>query len=111
VTLSAYTTASAVIYQDFRALLERSVHSGSLSHYAHMGLEMIREVRKYGPDVRSCSRCMNFWPFAMRKADAEDERNAVPEGSSTGLPPLFPGNFRTDFFMREAVREVVPWTR
>src|ERR1700724_1529620 len=41
-----------VVYRDFRALLERFrptvVH---FHHYAHLGLELIREVRKYGAEV------------------------------------------------------------
>jgi hypothetical protein len=41
-----------VVYEDFRALLERFqptvVH---FHHYVHLGLEMIREVRKYSRDT------------------------------------------------------------
>ena len=92
-----------VIYQDFRALLERfrptAVH---FHHYAHMGLEMIREVRKYGPDVPIVLTLHEFLAICnaqgqMLKTNGMLCQKAAPLDCHL----CFPGISAQDFFMRE----------
>ena len=92
-----------VIYEDFRALLERfrptAVH---FHHYAHMGLEMIREVRKYDPSVPIILTLHEFLAICnaqgqMLKTNGMLCRKAAPLDCHLCFPEISP----QDFFMRE----------
>jgi glycosyltransferase involved in cell wall biosynthesis len=92
-----------VVYQDFRALLERFrptvVH---FHHYAHLGLEMIREVRKYDPAVPIALTLHEFLGICnahgqMVKTNGILCQKAAPLDCSLCFPETSP----QQFFMRE----------
>jgi glycosyltransferase involved in cell wall biosynthesis len=92
-----------VVYQDFRALLERfrptAVH---FHHYAHMGLEMIREVRKCDPSVPIVLTLHEFLAICHAQGQMLKTNGLLCEKAA----PLdchlcFPGISPQDFFMRE----------
>ena len=92
-----------VVYQDFRALLERFrptiVH---FHHYAHLGLEMIREVRKYDPGVPIALTLHEYLGICnafgqMVKTNGVLCQKATPLDCSLCFPATSP----QQFFMRE----------
>ena len=92
-----------VVYEDFRALLERLtptiVH---FHHYAHLGLELIREVRKYDSGVPIALTLHEFLGIChangqMVKTDGMLCHKAAPLDCSLCFPATSP----QDFFMRE----------
>jgi glycosyltransferase involved in cell wall biosynthesis len=92
-----------VIYDEFRALLERFRPTvAHFHHYAHLGLEMIREVRKFAPD---CMIVMTLHEFlAMCHAQGQMlKTNGVLCNQAAPLDchACFPGTSPQDFFLRE----------
>jgi glycosyltransferase involved in cell wall biosynthesis len=92
-----------MVYEDFRALLERfrptAVH---FHHYAHMGLEMIREVRKFGPEVPIVLTLHEF--LAMCHAQGQMLKTnglLCQKAAPLDCHLCFPGISLQDFFMRE----------
>jgi glycosyltransferase involved in cell wall biosynthesis len=92
-----------VVYRDFRSLLERFrptvVH---FHHYAHLGLELIREVRKYGSSIPIVLTLHEF--LAICNANGQMiKTNGVLCQKSAPLDchMCFPGTSAQDFFMRE----------
>jgi glycosyltransferase involved in cell wall biosynthesis len=92
-----------VIYRNFRALLERFrptiVH---FHHYAHLGLELIREVRKYSPDAPIILTLHEFLAIChaqgqMLKTNGVLCHKAAPLDCHMCFPDISP----QDFFMRE----------
>jgi glycosyltransferase involved in cell wall biosynthesis len=92
-----------VVYRDFRALLERFrptvVH---FHHYAHLGLELIREVRKYSADVPIFLTLHEFLAIChaqgqMLKTNGMLCQKAAPLDCHMCFPDISP----QDFFMRE----------
>jgi glycosyltransferase involved in cell wall biosynthesis len=92
-----------VVYQDFRALLERfqptAVH---FHHFAHMGLELLREVRKYGPHIPIILTLHEFLAIChaqgqMLKTNGALCRKAAPLDCHLCFPDISP----QDFFLRE----------
>jgi glycosyltransferase involved in cell wall biosynthesis len=92
-----------VVYRDFRALLERfrptAVH---FHHYAHLGLELIREVRKYAADVPIVLTLHEFLAIChaqgqMLKTNGLLCQKAVPFDCHMCFPDISP----QDFFVRE----------
>jgi glycosyltransferase involved in cell wall biosynthesis len=92
-----------VVYRDFRSLLERFrptvVH---FHHYAHLGLELIREVRKYGRDVKVVLTLHEFLAICHAQGQMLKTNGVLCEKAA----PLdchlcFPGISAQDFFMRE----------
>jgi len=92
-----------VVYDDFRALLERFrpniVH---FHHYAHLGLELIREVRKYDARVPIALTLHEFLGICnahgqMVKTNGVLCQKAAPLDCNA----CFPGISPQDFFMRE----------
>lgn len=92
-----------IVYEHFRALLERfkptAVH---FHHYAHMGLEMIREVRKYSSDIPIILTLHEFLGIChaqgqMLKTNGSLCQKAAPLDCHLCFPDISPQNF----FMRE----------
>jgi glycosyltransferase involved in cell wall biosynthesis len=92
-----------VVYRDFRALLERFrptvVH---FHHYAHLGLELVREVRKYSSDVPILLTLHEFLAIChaqgqMLKTNGMLCQKAAPLDCHLCFPDISP----QDFFMRE----------
>ncbi len=92
-----------VVYRDFRALLERfqptAVH---FHHFAHMGLEMLREVRKYDPQIPIVLTLHEFLAIChaqgqMLKTNGSLCRKAAPLDCHLCFPDISP----QDFFLRE----------
>lgn len=92
-----------VVYRDFRALLDRFrptvVH---FHHFAHLGLEMIREVRKYSPEVPILLTLHEFLALChaqgqMLKTNGLLCQKAAPLDCHMCFPDISP----QDFFMRE----------
>jgi glycosyltransferase involved in cell wall biosynthesis len=92
-----------VIYHEFRAMLERFnptvVH---FHHYAHLGLEMIREVRKFKRDVAIVLTLHEYLAMCnaqgqMLKANGLLCMKAAP----LDCHQCFPGISPQDFFLRE----------
>ncbi len=92
-----------VVYEDFRALLERfrpaAVH---FHHYSHMGLELIREVRKYDPAIPIVLTLHEFLGIChahgqMLKTSGVLCQKAAPLDCHLCFPHISP----QDFFMRE----------
>ncbi len=92
-----------VVYQDFRALLERfrpsAVH---FHHYAHMGLELIREVRHFGPGIPILLTLHEFLGIChaqgqMLKTNGLLCEKSGPLDCHLCFPEISPQNF----FMRE----------
>jgi len=92
-----------VVYKNFRSLLERFrptiVH---FHHYAHLGLELIREVRKYASDIPIVLTMHEFLAICnangqMIKTNGVLCQKAVP----LDCHMCFPGISAQDFFMRE----------
>lgn len=92
-----------VIYEDFSALLKRFkptvVH---FHHYAHMGLELIREVRKFDNDVPVFLTLHEFLAIChaqgqMLKTNGTLCRRAAPIDCHLCFPEIPPQTF----FMRE----------
>jgi glycosyltransferase involved in cell wall biosynthesis len=92
-----------VVYEDFRALLERfSPTIVHFHHYAHLGLELIREVRKYGSDVPIVLTLHEFLAIChaqgqMLKTNGLLCQKAAPLDCHLCFPDISP----QDFFMRE----------
>jgi len=93
----------AVVYREFRALLERFqptvVH---FHHYVHLGLEMIREVRKFMPQGRIIVTLHEFLAIChaqgqMLKTNGLLCAKALPLDCHRCFPDIAP----QDFFMRE----------
>jgi glycosyltransferase involved in cell wall biosynthesis len=92
-----------VIYEQFRSLLERFrpnvVH---FHHYVHLGLEMIREVRKFTPD---CLIVMTLHEFlAMCHAQGQMLKThgmLCNKASPLDCNACFPNIAPQDFFLRE----------
>jgi glycosyltransferase involved in cell wall biosynthesis len=92
-----------VIYDEFRSLLERFrpnvVH---FHHYVHLGLEMIREVRRFAPGCRIVVTLHEF--LAMCHAQGQMlKTNGVLCGKAAPLDchGCFPNIAPQDFFLRE----------
>lgn len=92
-----------VVYKDFRNLLERFrptiVH---FHHYVHLGLEMIREVRKYASDVPIILTLHEFLAIChaqgqMLKTNGLLCEKAAPLDCHMCFPDIAP----QDFFLRE----------
>jgi len=92
-----------VVYRDFRSLLERFrpsvVH---FHHYAHLGLELIREVRKYDAKVPIVLTLHEFLAIChaqgqMLKSNGTLCQKAAPLDCHVCFPHISP----QDFFMRE----------
>jgi glycosyltransferase involved in cell wall biosynthesis len=95
--------AREVVYREFRALLERFkptvVH---FHHYVHLGLEMIREVRKFMPQGRIILTLHEFLGICnahgqMLKTNGVLCSKALPLDCHRCFPDISP----QDFFMRE----------
>jgi glycosyltransferase involved in cell wall biosynthesis len=92
-----------VVYRDFRALLERFrptiVH---FHHYAHLGLELIREVRKYGADVPIVLTLHEFLAICHAQGQMLKSNGILCEkAASLDCHMCFPDISAQDFFMRE----------
>jgi glycosyltransferase involved in cell wall biosynthesis len=92
-----------VIYRDFRALLERfrpsAVH---FHHYAHMGLELIREVRKYDSDVPIVLTLHEFLAICNAQGQMLKTSGVLcQKAAPLDCHMCFPGISPQDFFMRE----------
>ncbi len=92
-----------IIYQQFRALLERFdptvVH---FHHYVHLGLEMIREVRHFMPQGKIFLTLHEF--LAMCHAQGQMlKRSGMLCSKAVPLDchQCFPGTTPQEFFMRE----------
>jgi glycosyltransferase involved in cell wall biosynthesis len=92
-----------IVYRHFRELLERfrptAVH---FHHYVHLGLEFIREVRKYSPDVSITVTLHEFLAMChaqgqMLKTSGTLCRKASPLDCHLCFPQISP----QEFFMRE----------
>jgi glycosyltransferase involved in cell wall biosynthesis len=92
-----------VVYHDFRELLERFrptvVH---FHHYVHMGLELVREVRKYAKDIPIVMTLHEFLAIChaqgqMLKTSGMLCQKAAPLDCHLCFPDISP----QDFFMRE----------
>lgn len=92
-----------VVYRDFRALLERFrptvVH---FHHYAHLGLELIREIRKYSSDIPIILTLHEFLAIChaqgqMLKTNGLLCQKSAPLDCHMCFPDISP----QDFFMRE----------
>jgi glycosyltransferase involved in cell wall biosynthesis len=92
-----------VVFEHFRGLLERfrptAVH---FHHYVHLGLEFIREVRKFGPDVAIIVTLHEFLAIChaqgqMLKTNGLLCKKASPHDCHLCFPDISP----QDFFMRE----------
>lgn len=92
-----------VVYSDFRALLERFrptvIH---FHHYAHLGLELIREVRKYAADAPLVMTLHEFLAIChaqgqMLKTNGVLCQKAAPLDCHMCFPDISP----QDFFLRE----------
>ena len=97
------TSDRRIIYQEFRALLERFnptvVH---FHHYVHLGLEMIREVRHFMPQGKIFLTLHEFLAMChaqgqMLKVNGLLCSKAVP----LDCHQCFPGTTPQEFFMRE----------
>jgi glycosyltransferase involved in cell wall biosynthesis len=92
-----------VIFENFRRLLENfrptAVH---FHHYVHLGLEFIREVRKFSPDVAIVVTLHEFLAICnaqgqMLKTNGLLCNRAAP----IDCHRCFPGTSPQEFFMRE----------
>jgi glycosyltransferase involved in cell wall biosynthesis len=92
-----------IIFEHFRELLERfrptAVH---FHHYVHLGLEFIREVRKFGPDVTITMTLHEFLAIChaqgqMLKTNGLLCKKAAPLDCHVCFPDISP----QDFFLRE----------
>ncbi len=92
-----------VVHEDFRALLERFrptvIH---FHHYAHLGLELIREVRKYASDAPIVVTLHEFLAIChaqgqMLKKNGLLCQKAAPLDCHMCFPDISP----QDFFLRE----------
>jgi glycosyltransferase involved in cell wall biosynthesis len=92
-----------VVHEDFRALLERFrptvIH---FHHYAHLGLELIREVRKYASDAPIVVTLHEFLAIChaqgqMLKMNGLLCQKAAPLDCHMCFPDISP----QDFFLRE----------
>jgi len=92
-----------IVFHDFRQLLEKfrpsAVH---FHHYVHLGLEFIREVRKFGPDVSISVTLHEFLAIChaqgqMLKTNGLLCRKAGPLDCHVCFPEISP----QDFFLRE----------
>jgi glycosyltransferase involved in cell wall biosynthesis len=92
-----------VAYEDFRSLLERFqptvVH---FHHYVHLGLELIREVRKYSPGTFIALTFHEFLAICnangqMRKTNGALCQKAAPFDCHLCFPSYSP----QEFFLRE----------
>lgn len=92
-----------VVYRDFRALLERFrptvVH---FHHYAHLGLELIREVRKYGADVPIILTLHEFLAICHAQGQMLKSNGVLcQKAAPLDCHLCFPDVSAQDFFMRE----------
>lgn len=96
-------TQGRVVYEDFRALLNHFrpsvVH---FQHYTYVGLELIREVRKYGSDVPIVLTLHEYLAICyahgqMVKTNGLLCQKAAPLDCHLCFPDISPQNF----FMRE----------
>ena len=92
-----------VVYRDFRALLERfrptAVH---FHHYAHMGLELIREVRKYDAAVPIVLTLHEFLAICNAQGQMLKTSGVLcHKAAPLDCHLCFPGVSPQDFFMRE----------
>ena len=92
-----------IVYQHFRELLDRFqptvVH---FHHYVHLGIELVREVRKYSPTVRIVMTLHEFLAIChaqgqMLKTNGILCTKASPFDCHLCFPKISP----QDFFMRE----------
>lgn len=92
-----------VVFRDFRALLEQFQPSAvHFHHYAHMGLELIREVRKFNTDIPIILTLHEFLAICnaqgqMLKTNGTLCHKAAPFDCHLCSPSISP----QDFFMRE----------
>jgi len=96
-------TQRSLVYEQFRQLLERFrptvVH---FHHYVHLGLELIREVRKYNSDIQIILTLHEFLAICHAQGQMLKENGMLCEKAA----PLdchlcFPEISAADFFMRE----------
>jgi glycosyltransferase involved in cell wall biosynthesis len=96
-------TDRKLIHEDFRGLLEQfkptAVH---LHHYVHMGLEMIREIRKFAPDIPIFLTLHDYLGIChaqgqMIKTNGMLCQRATPMDCNA----CYPNHSPQDFFMRE----------
>jgi len=92
-----------IVYQHFRELLERFqptvVH---FHHYVHMGLELVREVRKYSPSVRIVMTLHEFLAICHAQGQMLKTNGMLcMKASSFDCHLCFPEISPQDFFMRE----------
>jgi len=92
-----------IVYDDFRALLEHfaptAVH---FHHYVHLGLELVREVRRFGADLPIVMTLHEYLAVCnaqgqMLKTDGSLCRKAAP----LDCHGCFPERSPQEFFMRE----------
>jgi len=92
-----------VVYEDFRALLEEyrptAVH---FHHYVHLGLELVREVRRYSGDIPIVLTLHEYLGMChaqgqMRKTSGLLCQRATPLDCHGCFPQISP----QDFFLRE----------
>lgn len=92
-----------VVFEDFRGLLERFAPTViHFHHYAHMGLELIREVRKYSPHAAIVLTLHEFLAIChaqgqMLKTNGLLCQKAAPLDCHLCFPDISP----QDFFLRE----------
>jgi glycosyltransferase involved in cell wall biosynthesis len=92
-----------VVYQEFRALLERFdptvVH---FHHYAHLGLEMIREVRKFKRDAVIVMSLHEYLGMCNAQGQMLKTNGLLcSKAAPLDCHQCFPGITPQDFFMRE----------
>jgi glycosyltransferase involved in cell wall biosynthesis len=96
-------TQGRVVYEDFRALLDQfRPHVVHFQHYTFVGLEVIREVRKYAADVPIILTLHEFLAICyalgqMVKTNGLLCPKAAPLDCHLCFPEISPQNF----FMRE----------
>jgi glycosyltransferase involved in cell wall biosynthesis len=92
-----------VVYQDFRTLLESfrptAVH---FHHYVHLGLELVRQVRRYSTDIPILMTLHEYLGMChaqgqMRKTNGMLCQRAAPLDCHACFPERTP----QDFFLRE----------
>src|SRR5579863_6595220 len=96
-------TQGRVVYEDFRALLDQYrptvVH---FQHYAYVGLEVIREVRKYAPDIPIVVTLHEYLGICYAHGQMVKTNGALcVKSGSLDCHMCFPEISTQDFFMRE----------
>jgi glycosyltransferase involved in cell wall biosynthesis len=96
-------TVRKVVYEDFRALLERvkptAVH---FHHYVHLGLELVREVRRYSADIPIFMTLHDYLGICHAQGQMLKTNGMLCQSASPmDCNSCFPGQSPQLFFMRE----------